>query len=167
VLKELHETGSHPNVVYAGATVQEEVGTRGAKTAANLIDPDIFIALDASPAGDIPGARDGQGKLGGGVLMRLYDPLMILLPGLRDLLIETCEQEGIPYQIYIAKGGTDAAGVHVQGKGIPSAVIGIPARYIHSHASIIHRDDYEAAKRLLLAVVKKLDRAALEAIREA
>ncbi|MCK9905573.1 M20/M25/M40 family metallo-hydrolase, partial [Frankia sp. Cpl3] len=166
LLKELHVSGQHPNVVYSGATVQEEVGTRGAITSANMIQPDLFFALDASPANDIPGSRDSMGKLGGGLLMRLYDPRFILLPGLRDLLIETCQQEGIPYQIYVAKGGTDAASVHISGKGVPSAVIGIPSRYIHSHASIIHQDDYEAAKRLLGAVTKKLDRATWEAIRQ-
>lgn len=166
LLKELHVSGQHPNVVYSGATVQEEVGTRGAITSANMIQPDLFFALDASPANDIPGSRDSMGKLGGGLLMRLYDPRFILLPGLRDLLIETCQQEGIPYQIYVAKGGTDAASVHISGKGVPSAVIGIPSRYIHSHASIIHQDDYEAAKRLLVAVTKKLDRATWEAIRQ-
>ncbi len=165
LLRELKEHPGHPNVVYAGATAQEEVGPRGARTAAHLINPDVFLAVDASPAGDIPGSREEAGKLGGGVLMRLYDPTFILRPGLRDLLIETCEQEQIPYQIYIAKGGTDAAGVHLFGNGVPTAVIGIPSRYIHSHASIIDRDDYEAAKRLLIAVVKKLDRAALDAIR--
>jgi len=165
LLQHLTEDPHHPNVVYAGATVQEEVGVRGAKTAAHLINPDVFFAVDASPAGDIPGLRDESGRLGGGVLMRLYDPTFILLPGLRDLLIETCEQEKIPYQIYIAKGGTDAASVHLHGSGVPTAVIGIPARYIHSHVSIIDRDDYDAAKRLLCSVVKKLDRATLDAIR--
>ncbi|MFY0544619.1 M42 family metallopeptidase [Brevibacillus sp. H7] len=165
LLRELKQSPGHPNVVYAGATVQEEVGTRGAKTSAHLIQPDVFFAVDASPAGDIPGSREEGGKLGGGVLMRLYDPTFILMPGLSDLLIETCEQENIPYQIYIAKGGTDAASVQLYGAGVPTAVIGIPSRYIHSHASMIDRDDYEAAKRLLIAVVKKLDRTVLDAIR--
>ncbi len=165
LLKELKENPAHPNVVYAGATVQEEVGLRGAKTAAGLIDPDIFLALDASPAGDIPGVTDGMGKLGDGLLMRIYDRTMVTLPGLRDFLIDTCEQEGIKYQFFISQGGTDAGAVHMHGKGVPSAVIGIPARYIHSHAAIMHRDDYEAAKRLLFTVIRKLDTATLEAIR--
>lgn len=163
--KELHERPDHPNVVYVGATVQEELpGARGAKTAAAVIEPDLFLALDASPAGDIPGVREEGGKLGGGVLMRLYDPLFILQPGLRDFLIAICEEENIPYQFYVAKGGTDAGPVQYHGKGVPSAVIGIPARYIHSHAAIIDRDDYEAAKRLLFAAVRRLDRSALDAI---
>ncbi|UFJ41574.1 M42 family metallopeptidase [Brevibacillus humidisoli] len=165
LLKELHEQPNHPNVVYAGATVQEEVGTRGAKTAAHLIQPDIFLALDASPAGDIPGVRDGFGKLGDGLLMRIYDRVMVTHSGLRDFLIEICEQEGIKYQYYISQGGTDAGAVHLHGNGVPSAVIGLPARYIHSHTAIINQDDYEAAKQLLFRVIKKLDRAALDAIR--
>ncbi len=165
LLKELHEQPGHPNVVYAGATVQEEVGLRGAKTAAQMIEPDIFFALDASPAGDVPGSAEQMGKLGDGLLVRILDRTMILLPGLRDVLIDICEQEGIKYQFYVGQGGTDAGAVHTTGKGVPSAVIGIPARYIHSHAAIIHRDDYEAAKRLLVSVVKKLDHAMLDAIR--
>lgn len=165
LLKELKENPQHPNVVYAGATVQEEVGLRGAKTAANLIKPDLFLALDASPAGDIPGVTDGMGKLGDGLLMRIYDRTMIMLPGLRDFLISLCEEEGIKYQFFISQGGTDAGAVHLHGEGVPSAVIGIPSRYIHSHASIMHQDDYHAAKRLLFAAIKKLDKATLESIR--
>ncbi|USG68372.1 M42 family metallopeptidase [Brevibacillus ruminantium] len=163
--KELKERPNHPNVVYVGATVQEEVaGTRGAKTAAGLIDPDLFFALDASPAGDIPGVQGGGGKLGGGVLMRLYDPMYMMPTQLRDFLIGICEEENIPYQIYVAKGGTDAGVVQYHGAGVPSAVIGIPSRYIHSHAAIMDRDDYEAAKRLLFAATRKLDRATFESI---
>lgn len=166
LMKELHEHGNHPNTIYCGATVQEELpGERGAKTSAHLVDPDIFLALDASPAGDVPGSTDGMGKLGDGLLMRIMDPTLIMLPGLRDFLVEICEQENIKYQIYVSKGGTDASVIQYHGKGVPSAVIGIPARYIHSHAAIIHEDDYQAAKRLLFAAVRKLDRAALEAIR--
>ncbi|WP_126425592.1 M42 family metallopeptidase [Brevibacillus marinus] len=165
LLKELHERPAHPNVVFAGATVQEEVGTRGATTAAHLVDPDIFIALDASPAGDIPGVRDGFGKLGDGLLMRIYDRVMITHPGLRDFLIDICEREGIKYQFYVAQGGTDAGAVHLHNSGVPSAVIGLPARYIHSHTAIIDQDDYQAARQLLFQVIRKLDRAAWDAIR--
>jgi len=163
--KELHERPGHPNVVYVGGTVQEELsGARGAKTAAAMIEPDLFLALDASPASDIPGVREEGGKLGGGLLMRIYDPGYVMPVGLRELLISTCEEEKIPYQFYVAKGGTDAGVVQYHGKGVPSAVIGIPSRYIHSHASIIDRKDYEAAKRLLFSVVRKLDRATWESI---
>lgn len=164
VLKELTDNPQHPNVVYAGATVQEEVGTRGAKTSSHLIDPDIFFALDASPAGDVPGSGESYGRLGGGLLMRIYDPTIIMMPGMRDFLVDLCEREHIPYQYFAAKGGTDAREVSLHGKGVPAAVIGIPARYIHSHAAIIHEDDYLAAKRLILAAIKHLDKTALNAI---
>jgi putative aminopeptidase FrvX len=155
----------HPNIIYGGATVQEEVGLRGAATAAQMIEPDLFFAVDASPAGDIPGVKDGMGKLGKGLLMRILDRTMITLPGLRDYMIDTAEELGIPYQFFVSQGGTDAGRVHVSGKGVPSAVIGIPARYIHSHAAIIHKDDYEAAKALLIALLKKIDHKALEVIK--
>lgn len=154
-----------PNILYAGANVQEEVGLRGAKTAARMIEPDIFIAMDASPANDIPGSSDGFGRLGEGVLMRILDRTMITLPGIRDFLIDTCESEGIKYQFFISSGGTDAGEVHTSGTGVPSVVIGIPSRYIHSHVSIIDKDDYDAAKQLLTTVVKKLDRSTVESIR--
>ncbi|MFT9849343.1 M42 family metallopeptidase [Aneurinibacillus sp. REN35] len=156
----------HPNIIYGGATVQEEVGLRGAGVAANMIEPDLFFALDASPAGDIPGIRDGMGKLGDGLLMRIMDRTMVTHPGLRDFMIDTAEELGIRYQFFVSPGGTDAGKVHVTGRGVPSAVIGIPARYIHSHAAIIHRDDYEAAKQLLLALLSRIDNDALKRIKE-
>lgn len=165
LLKEI-QNESHPNIIFSGATVQEEVGLRGAATAANMIDPDLFIALDASAAGDIPGVSEGMGKLGDGLLMRILDRTMITLPGLRDYVIDLCEAEDIKYQFFISQGGTDAGRVHTSGKGVPSLVIGIPARYIHSHAAIIHKEDYEAAKKLLLALVKRMDHSTLEQIKK-
>ncbi|WP_134698550.1 M42 family metallopeptidase [Ammoniphilus sp. YIM 78166] len=165
LMKELQDV-SHPNVIYSGATVQEEVGLRGAATSAQMIEPDLFIALDASPAGDIPGVEDGMGKLGGGLLMRILDRTMVTLPGLRDYVIDLCEAEDIKYQFFVSAGGTDAGRVHTTGNGVPSLVIGIPARYIHSHAAIIHKHDYEAAKKLLLTLVQKMDHATLTEIKK-
>lgn len=165
LLKEL-QGEEHPNIIYSGATVQEEVGLRGAATAAQMIQPDLFIALDASPAGDIPGVSEGMGKLGGGLLMRILDRTMVTLPGLRDYVIDVCDAQDIKYQFFVSPGGTDAGRVHTTGKGVPSIVIGIPSRYIHSHASIIHREDYEAAKKLLISLVKRMDRATLEEIKK-
>lgn len=156
LLRELHKE-AHPNILFSGATVQEEVGLRGAAAAANKIRPDVFFAVDAGPAGDIPGVRDGFGELGGGVLIRIMDGSMITLPGMRDFLIDTAESEGIPYQIYVSPGGTDAGSVHQTGTGVPSAAIGICARYIHSHAAIADKEDVEAARSFLVALIKRLD----------
>ncbi len=165
LLKEMKDRRP-PNTLVAGATVQEEVGLRGAEVAANLIQPDIFIAVDASPAGDIPGVKEGFGELGGGVLIRIYDRTMITLPGMRDYLLDTAEKAKIPYQFFVSSGGTDAGGVHRSGTGVPSAAIGVCARYIHSHAAIVDKEDVEAAKTFLLELVRGLDKNTFEQIRE-
>ncbi|MGM9924277.1 MAG: M42 family metallopeptidase [Bacillus sp. (in: firmicutes)] len=154
-----------PNIVYSGATVQEEVGLRGAQTAANLIKPDIFYCLDASPANDMSGSKDVFGKLGEGALLRIYDRSMITHKGMREFLLDTAETHHIPYQYFASQGGTDAGRVHISNEGVPSAFVGICSRYVHTHASIISIDDYEAAKELLTALVKKTDAATVQSIK--
>ncbi|MGL4522089.1 MAG: M42 family metallopeptidase [Bacilli bacterium] len=163
LLEHLH-TNAHPNVAYIGATVQEEVGLRGAKTAANMIAPDIFLALDASPANDMTGQKAEFGHLGKGTLLRILDRTMITHKGMREWILDTCSTHNIPYQYFVSPGGTDAGSVHVANEGIPSAVIGVPSRYIHTHASILHVDDYAAAKELLFHLVTTLDKTTLQSI---
>ncbi|NGP44210.1 M42 family metallopeptidase [Bacillaceae bacterium SIJ1] len=154
-----------PNTLYSGATVQEEVGLRGAKTAANLIEPDVFFALDASPANDMTGSQKEFGHLGKGALLRIFDRSMITHQGMKDFVLDTAETNDIPYQYFVSPGGTDAGSVHLSGSGVPSAVIGICSRYIHTSASIIHTDDYEAAKALLTALVKATDQSVVDTLR--
>lgn len=166
LLKEL-QGAALPNVLYAGATVQEEVGLRGAQTAATMINPDIFFALEASPANDMTGDKQAFGHIGKGALVRLYDRTMVTHRGMREFVLDTAESLDVPYQFFISPGGgTDAGRVHVANRGVPSAVIGICARYIHTHAAIIHVDDYAAAKALIVELVKRCDRATVEAIRQ-
>ncbi|WP_199425594.1 M42 family metallopeptidase [Thermaerobacillus caldiproteolyticus] len=166
LLKELKDE-TLPNVLYSGATVQEEVGLRGAQTAAAMIQPDIFFALDASPANDMTGDKKEFGHLGKGALVRIYDRSMVTHRGMREFVLDTAETNNIPYQYFVSPGGgTDAGRVHIANSGVPSAVIGICSRYIHTHASIIHVDDYAAAKQLLIELVKKCDKATVEAIRQ-
>jgi len=154
-----------PNTLYAGATVQEEVGLRGAKVAANMIDPDIFFALDAGPAGDVPGApEDAMGKLGAGVLIRIYDRTYITHQGMREYILDTVESLGVKFQYFASRGGTDSGEVHLHDRGVPSITVAIPARYIHSHASIIDYDDYLAATETLVALVKHLDHSTYKTI---
>ncbi|MED1203157.1 M42 family metallopeptidase [Heyndrickxia acidicola] len=164
LLKEL-QGEQLPNILYSGANVQEEVGLRGAQTAANMIKPDIFYALDASPANDASGDKNEFGQLGKGTLLRIYDRSMVTHKGMREFILDTAESHGIPYQYFISQGGTDAGRVHTSNEGVPSAVIGICSRYIHTHASIIHVDDYAAAKELLVKLVKTTDRTTVEAVR--
>ncbi|WP_042427799.1 M42 family metallopeptidase [Geomicrobium sp. JCM 19039] len=164
LMKEV-QNESLPNTLYSGATVQEEVGLRGAETAANMIQPDLFFALDASPANDTSGKKDQFGKLGEGALLRIYDRTMITHRGMREWILDTAETESIPYQYFISPGGTDAGKVHTSNEGVPSAVVGVCSRYIHTGASILNVKDYEAAKALITTLVRKADRSTVETIR--
>lgn len=155
-----------PNTLYAGANVMEEVGLRGAQTAANMINPDLFFALDASPANDASGDKNQFGQLGQGTLLRIFDRTMVTHRGLREFILDTAETNHIPYQYFISPGGTDAGQVHISNEGVPSAVIGICSRYIHTHASIIHTDDYAAAKELIVKLVRSLDATTVQTIKE-
>ncbi|ABS75055.1 MULTISPECIES: M42 family metallopeptidase [Bacillus] len=165
LLKELHGKDL-PNNLYAGATVQEEVGLRGAQTAANMIQPDLFFALDASPANDMSGDKELFGRLGEGVLLRILDRTTVMHRGMREFVLDMAETHNIPYQYFASGGGTDAGRVHISNSGVPSAVIGICSRYIHTNAAIIHVDDYAAAKEMLIKLVMASDKQTVETIRE-
>jgi putative aminopeptidase FrvX len=158
---------SHPNRLILGGTVQEEVGLRGAKSAANFVKPDVAIILEGPPADDTPGfsRSECQGRLGGGVQIRLYDPSAITNPRLARLAIETAKAEGIPHQVTVRRsGGTDAGSFHVANEGIPSIVLGVPARYIHSHNAIIDLNDYLHLLALSIALVRRLDQPTVESL---
>lgn len=166
VLKNLKDE-NHPNVVYGVGTVQEEVGLRGAKTAANKIQPDIAIAVDVGIAGDTPGIteKEAQSKMGNGPQIILYDASMVSHKGLRDLITTVADELNIPYQFdAIPGGGTDAGSIHLAAEGAPSIAMTIATRYIHSHAGILHRDDYENAVKLITEVCKRLDRETVDKI---
>lgn len=159
---------NHPNTVYGVGTVQEEVGLRGAQTSAHLIQPDISFALDVGIAGDTPGVKpeEAQAKMGDGPQIILYDASMVSHKGLRDFVVDVAEENNIPYQFdALAGGGTDAGRMHLAGNGVPSLAVTIATRYIHSHAAILHRDDFENAVRLLVSVINKLDKAAVQKIK--
>jgi len=150
----------HPNQLFGVATVQEEVGIRGATTSVWLVEPDVAIVLESDIAGDVPGIEPEQSdvKLGKGPSVLVYDGSMIPNIPLRDLVIDTAAELDIPLQTSsIQAGGTDAGAIHKHRTGVPSVVIGVPARHIHSHSGIIHRDDYDNAVKLLVAVIAKLD----------
>lgn len=147
-----------------GASVQEEVGLRGIRGAVHRYQPDVFMAVDCSPASDAEGNKDAQGRLGDGFLLRVQDPGMITHKGLRDYLLDTAESNNIPYQHFFSMGGTDAGAAHTMNEGIISGVIGVPARYIHGHQSLFRISDYEAAQAMLEAVVTTFDRTTYETL---
>ncbi|MCG7335555.1 M42 family metallopeptidase [Sporosarcina sp. ACRSM] len=164
LLKEVHGE-TLPNQLYSGANVLEEVGLRGAAAASTMINPDLFFALDASPANDANGDKNEFGQLGKGTLLRIFDRSMVTHRGMREFILDMAETHQIPYQYFISPGGTDAGRVHMSNEGVPSAVIGICSRYIHTSGSIIHTDDYAAAKELLVKLVKACDKTTLETIK--
>ncbi len=167
VMRRLAAGAAHPNTVCGVATVQEEVGLRGADVAARQVLPDIAIALDVGVAGDTPGmtAQEARGKLGKGPLLLAYDASLLPQPRLRDLVADTAAAEGIPLQWEVmAGGGTDAGRMQFAGQGVPSIALGFATRYIHSAAAVVHRQDLEATVRLVLAVLRRLDGAAVEGI---
>ncbi|WP_210609378.1 M42 family metallopeptidase [Priestia flexa] len=160
VLKNL-KGQEHPNVVYGVGTAQEEVGLRGAKTSANLIQPDIAFGVDVGIAGDTPGVseKEAASKMGEGPQIILYDASMVSHKGLRDFVTDVADEMNIPYQFdAISGGGTDSGAIHISANGVPALSITIATRYIHSHAAMLHRDDYENAVKLITEVIKKLDR---------
>jgi putative aminopeptidase FrvX len=151
---------AHPNTLFGVATVQEEVGLRGATTSVRSVDPDVAIVLESDIAGDVPGIKPEESsvKLGAGPTVLIYEGRMIPNLRLRQLIMDVAGEESIPLQVsYVEGGSTDGAAIHLHHVGVPTAVIGVAARHIHSHSSIIHRDDYQNAVRLLTAVIKRLD----------
>lgn len=138
--------------LYAVATVQEEVGLRGATTAAYAIEPDIGIALDVTIANDYPGSTDTDTvtKLGKGVAIKIMDSSLICHPKLVEHFRQIAEREQIPYQMEILpRGGTDAGALQRSRGGTASITISIPTRYVHTVNEMVHRKDIEAAVQLL------------------
>jgi putative aminopeptidase FrvX len=149
-----------PCQVYGLGTVQEEVGLRGATTAAAATAPDVGIILETAIAGDVPGISEDESgvKLGGGPAIYLMDGSMIAQLKLRDLVMEVCTANEIPYQVtLLAGGGTDGGKIHLHAEGVPSIVLGVPTRHIHSHAGIIDQKDYDQTLELLCRLVERLD----------
>jgi endoglucanase len=159
-LQKLREM-DHPNSVFGVATVQEEVGLRGATTSVYAVNPDLAIILESDIAGDVPGIKDEESaiKLGAGPTICLYDARMIPNLKFRDFLINLAQEVEIPLQLSTITGGaTDGGAIHLHKTGVPTIVIGVPARHIHSDSSIIHRDDYDRAVKLLVSVITRLDK---------
>ncbi len=161
LIKTLREQDiEHPNTVVGAGTVQEEVGLRGARTVANLVDPDVALILEVDIAGDMPEMKDRQAptKMGEGVGILTYDASMIPNQPLKELVIETCERHEIPHQLsQVTGGGTDAGAIHVSNVGCPSIVLTVPTRHIHSQVGIVDLADVESALSLVIEMVKVLD----------
>lgn len=145
--------------VVAAFTVQEEVGLRGAQTAAFQIDPDIAIALEGSIAADMPGVPPARQptRQGQGPSIRIMDSGMIGMPRVIRALAETAETESIRFQYQVpAPGGTDAGVIHRSKAGVLAGVVSLPCRYIHSPYATLRLSDFEEAVRLITAFSRRL-----------
>jgi len=145
--------------LHAVGTVQEEVGLRGATIAAFQLYPDVGIALDVTVAGDIPGVKEVEApvKMRKGPALTVADAGLITHPKVLRLFIDSAEENKIPYQLETGlRGTTDAARIALTKEGVPSGVISIPTRYIHSPASIVSLEDLENSVKLAVAAVKNV-----------
>jgi endoglucanase len=146
--------------VVAVAAVQEEIGLYGARTAAFGLDPQVAIAIDVTPATDVPGGdarRAGRIELGMGAMIARGPTLN---KNVSELLGEAAEAEGIPHawEIYSRTTSTDADEIHLVRAGVPTGLISIPTRYLHSPNEICALEDVESIIRLIVAFAKKLTR---------
>ena len=150
----------HPNTVYGAATVQEEVGLRGATTISHVVDPDVAIVLEVDIAGDVPGIKPQEAptKMGEGPSLLTYDRSMIPNQPLKEFVIKVAKESEIPLQLsQVSGGGTDAGRIHVSRAGCPSVVISVPTRHIHSHVGLLSLEDVDNAVRLVIELLKRLD----------
>jgi endoglucanase len=151
VLRQLKNT---PHEVYVVFSTQEEVGLRGATTAAFAINPDIGISVDVTGVGDTPKSSKMEVSLGKGPTVKVRDGGMISDPRLVRFMADTAEKAGIPYQLEILEGGTtDARAMQVTRAGMPASCVSIPTRYIHSPSEMVDYRDVQNAVKLLVELL--------------
>ena len=143
-----------PNDFFAVFTTQEELGLRGAKVAAQVVQPDMAIAVDVSSVGDTPESRIIDLTLGKGPSVKIRDASYIISPVARDFMLKCANEAGIPFQLEAASfGGTDTGAIMLTGSGVPSATTSIPCRYIHSPQETVHMDDVENEIKFLVQMI--------------
>ncbi len=152
-LKRLEST---PHDVHFVFSVQEEVGVRGALTAAHAINPDVGLALDVTMTGDVPETFPMAISLGKGAAIKVKDSGMIAHTGLVKLMRQRATKASIPHQMEVLEGGsTDARSIQIANGGAAAGCISIPCRYVHSQSETVHADDVEACVALLVEILAK------------
>ncbi len=150
-IETLKEIKNPVNDLYFVFSVQEEVGLRGAKTAAFSVDPDIGIAIDVTSHGDTPEAKRLAIGLNKGAAIKVKDYYLIANPYIRDTLVKLAKENKIPYQMEILEfGGTDSGAIQLNKEGVPSGVISIPTRYVHSTVEMASKNDINNCTKLLI-----------------
>ncbi len=142
--------------IYYVFTVQEEVGLRGAKTSSYHIEPDLAISIDVTSSGDTPKGVKMAVKLGSGTAIKVKDNSLITHPEIKKMLSTIAEKNNIKYQYEILeRGGTDSGAIHLNKSGVPSGVISIPTRYIHTGNELINKEDVLESLKLIISIIKK------------
>ena len=156
MIETLRQLKSSPHEVYFVFTVQEEVGVRGATTAAYGIDPDLGLAIDVTGTGDTPKGLVMEVALGKGPAIKVKDAGMIADPRVVDWMVKTAEKAKIPYQLEVlVRGGTDARAIQLTRAGVPAGCLSIPCRYVHSPSEMVDIHDVENAVSLLIELLSK------------
>ena len=149
--------------VYGVGTVQEEVGLKGARTSAFKLNPDYAIALDVTLSGDHPGIKPEEAPvvIGKGPAVIISDASgrgILTHPFIKDLLVKVGDENDIDYQLEVSDGGTtDATAIHLTREGIPTGVLSVPTRYIHTPVSVCSMDDIESTIQLIVAAINELE----------
>lgn len=157
MIEALRAMKSNEVEVHAIATVQEEVGLRGATASGSAILPDICIAIDVTLANDFAGMQEADyvTRLGDGAAIKILDSSLICHPKVVDHFVALAEKNKIKYQYEVLPmGGTDAGGVQRQNGGVPSFTLSIPTRYIHTVNETVHSDDMDACVALLARYIE-------------
>ncbi len=145
-----------PHEVYFVFTVQEEVGIRGATTAAYKVRPDISIAIDVTDSGDIPERKNYEVKMGAGPAIKIMDSGMLAHPGLRQWMVDTATSNKIPYQLEIlALGTTDAKAMQLAHEGSAAGAISIACRHIHTPSEMVSYSDVQNTVKLLINLLSR------------
>ncbi|NLM22160.1 MAG: M42 family metallopeptidase [Peptococcaceae bacterium] len=140
--------------LYFTFTVQEEVGARGAKTAAYSIEPDLALIIDTTISYDTPREEYGT-AVNKGVAIKAMDRTIIVSPRIKQWMTDTADRHSIPYQCeVISTGGTDSGPVHLSKGGVPTGGLAVPVRYLHTASEVAAKADIEAAYALLSELLK-------------
>lgn len=161
MIEALKACKDHACEVHAVATVQEEIGLRGAAASGWAVQPDVCVALDITLANDIPGIpeQDHVTRLGDGAAIKFLDSSLICHPKVFEHFRSIAEQNNIKHQIEILpSGGTDAGAVQRLHGGIPSLTLSMPTRYVHTVNETVHGDDMDACVDLLARYIEAMDK---------
>jgi putative aminopeptidase FrvX len=155
MIEALRDLGESPNEITFVFTVQEELGLRGATTSAYSVHPEVAIALDVTPTGDTPESRTLPVCLGKGPAIKVKDRGMLAHVGLKNLLVQTAKDNGIPWQLEVMDlGSTDAMAIQMSREGVPAGVLSIPTRYVHTTSELVDFADVTNTVKLLVAFLR-------------